>query len=147
MLYVIFVLLFLFIAAFIFVLIRVQANRRAKRHQELLAVISQLKPQVQAAFAEVSLYYNFGHYITESERLMLVGKYEKLDMALKRASSSRQANAAQPQPERSSAPVGVAWKWPHCVVTKKPWIAPGLPFVRVSSIPRTFQNVVSKIAF
>lgn len=26
-----------------------------------------------------------------------------------RASSSRQANAAQPQPERSSAPVGVPW--------------------------------------
>lgn len=65
----------------------------------------------------------------------------------KSASSSRQANATQPQPERSSAPVGAPWKWPHCVVTKKPWIAPGLPFVRVSSIPRTFQNVVSKKHF
>ncbi len=83
MLYVIIVLLFLLIAVVILALIRVRANRRAKRHQELLAVISQLKPQVQAAFAEVSLYYNFGHYITESERLMLVGKYEKLDMELK----------------------------------------------------------------
>lgn len=81
--YVILVLLFLLLAVLLFVLVRVRADRSAKRHQEILAFIDQLIPEVQSAFAEISSYYNFGHYITESERLMLLDKYEMLDMELK----------------------------------------------------------------
>lgn len=77
MLYVLIILLF--VAIILWVMVPVRSKQKEKRHEERLATIARLKPIVEAAFDEIGTYYCFGHYITETERLMLFEKYESLD--------------------------------------------------------------------
>lgn len=77
--YVITVLLFFII---LWVVLRVGFYLKAKKHRERLEAITRLKPAVETAFSEISSYYNYNHYITESERMMLVKKFEELDLSL-----------------------------------------------------------------
>ncbi len=53
---------------------RVKEQHR-KMRQEMLA---RLGPLVETAFEEIGSLYNYGHYITESERLALLNKYSPL---------------------------------------------------------------------
>lgn len=55
-----------------------------------MAKIERLRPEVKAAFAEIGLYYNYNHYITDSERLMLAQKYEALDQEVKSILNTRE---------------------------------------------------------
>ena len=55
------------------------SKHKAKKRKERLEAIARIKPDVYIAFSEIGSYYNYGHYITESERLMLVEKYKALD--------------------------------------------------------------------
>ena len=48
-------------------------------HQGRLNTLSTLEPIVKEAFDEIGEYYNYGHYITESERVWLDEKYCALD--------------------------------------------------------------------
>ena len=58
---------------------------RAKR----AALISLLSPEVEKAFADISSYYNFEHYITESERVALASKYSDLFQQIDRILGSK----------------------------------------------------------
>lgn len=49
-----------------------------RRHRVRLEAIRELEPEVGPAMAEISRYFNFGHYITESERIFLVNKYQEM---------------------------------------------------------------------
>lgn len=63
----------------IFGVIFLTKRKRTKRQlEESLATISRLKPKVEAAFSEISSFYSFRHYITESERFDLLKKYNGL---------------------------------------------------------------------
>lgn len=64
-------------------MIPVKSKQKAKKHQERLDAIARIKPDLEDAFAEISKYYSFSHYITETERLMLAEKYDALDIEVK----------------------------------------------------------------
>ena len=81
MLYVLFILLL--VAIILWGAISVRSLRKEKKRQERLEAIARLKLDVEAAFSEIKSYYSFNHYITESERLALLKKYEELDNNLK----------------------------------------------------------------
>ena len=53
-------------------------TRKAARHQERLDIIEHRIPEVEPAFKEISSFFNYGHYITESERLSLDEKFSGL---------------------------------------------------------------------
>ncbi len=59
------------------------SKHKERKRQERLEAIALLKPKVEAAFMEISAYYSFIHYITDSERLMLAEKYDSLDLKIK----------------------------------------------------------------
>lgn len=81
---VLYVIIILLITAIIlWVMISVRSQQKAKKRQERLDLIPRLKPDLEAAFAEIGSYYCFSHYVTESERLMLAEKYDALDLEVK----------------------------------------------------------------
>lgn len=77
MLYVLIILLT--VAIILWVMVLFGSKHKAQKRQERLATIARIKPDVDLAFSEIGSYYNFGHFITESERLMLANKYKALD--------------------------------------------------------------------
>ena len=77
-----FIILLIF-AIILWVMIPVRSKQKAKKHQERLESIARIKPDIEAAFAEIGKYYSYSHYITESERLMLAEKYDALDREVK----------------------------------------------------------------
>ncbi len=81
------ILLVLFILG---VIITTWSKRRAKKHQERLESIGRLRPDIEAAFAEIGKYYNFSHFITETERLMLAEKFDVLDREVKSLLNSKE---------------------------------------------------------
>lgn len=77
---VLYVLVILLVVAIILsMMILVRSRQKAQKRQERLETIERLKTDVEAAFAEIGSYYSFGHYITDSERLMLAEKYDALN--------------------------------------------------------------------
>ena len=87
MLYVLIILLF--VAIILWVMIPVRSKQKTKTKQERLEAIARVKPDIEAAFAEIGSYYTFSHYITETERLMLTEKYDALDMEVKSLLNSK----------------------------------------------------------
>lgn len=65
-------------AVILWLIICIRSKQKAKKHQERLEAIARIKPDIESAFAEISKYYTFSHYITECERLMLADKYDAL---------------------------------------------------------------------
>ena len=82
-------LLLILVAAILWVVIHSRIKRE-KQHQERLAFIASLKPQVEAAFRRISSYYSFSHYITESERIALVDEFAELEMSVKSILNSKE---------------------------------------------------------
>ena len=75
-----YLLLTILVAAIIlWLMLSVRRRVREKKRQERLAILNRLKPEVEKAFSEISSFYNFSHYITESERLNLLEDYRDLD--------------------------------------------------------------------
>ena len=70
---------FLVAAIILWLMLSVRRRVREKKRQERLAILNRLKPEVEKAFSEISSFYNFNHYITESERLNLLEDYRDLD--------------------------------------------------------------------
>ncbi len=58
-------------------------QKKEENNKKLLDLVEKLKPEVEAAFSDISSFYNFGHYITESERLLLADKYADLEMSVR----------------------------------------------------------------
>jgi len=77
MLYILIILLA--VAIILWVIVLLGSKHKAQKRQERLATIARIKPDIDVAFAEIGSYYNYGHYITESERLMLLEKHKALD--------------------------------------------------------------------
>lgn len=88
MLYVLIILLLIAVA--LWVMIPVNTKRKEKRHQERLEAIARIKPSIEIAFVEFGKYYNYSHYITETERLMLAEKYDSLDREVKTLLNSKE---------------------------------------------------------
>ena len=88
MLYVLIILLF--VAIILSVMIPVRSKQKAKKHQERQESIARVKPDINAAFAEIGSYYTFSHYITETERLILAEKYDALDREVKSLLNSKE---------------------------------------------------------
>lgn len=72
-------LIILVAAIFFWLMFSVRKRVREKKHQERLAILNRLKPEVEKAFSEISSFYGFNHYITESERLNLLEDFRNLD--------------------------------------------------------------------
>ena len=77
MLYVINILLLLAIVLW------VMRARHLKKLQKEKELIDRLKPEVEAAFSDISYFYSYNHYITESERHSLESQYESLAMTVR----------------------------------------------------------------
>lgn len=74
-----YVLIILFLAAVILsVMIPVRKKQRESKHKAIVEAIAALSPDVEAALNEICSYYNYNHYITESERVALDEKYVTL---------------------------------------------------------------------
>lgn len=72
------------VAIILWVMIPLRNKQIAIKHQERIAVIEQLAPDVEAAFSEICSFYAYSHYITESERLSLIEEHlDLLDKVLK----------------------------------------------------------------
>lgn len=84
------VLILLLIAIILSVMISVRSKQTAKKRQERLDTIARIKSDVDAAFAEIGKYYNYGHYTTESERLILAVKYDALDREVRSILGSKE---------------------------------------------------------
>jgi DNA helicase-4 len=63
---------------------------KRKRYQERLDIIEREIPNVGPAFKEISSFYNYSHYITESERLCLDDKYAGLLSEVKKVINSEE---------------------------------------------------------
>ena len=73
----------LIIAIILWMYLILGSRQKARHRQERLDAIIRLTQIVEAAFEEISVYYSYNHYITDSERLMLAGKYDALDIEVK----------------------------------------------------------------
>lgn len=85
-----YLLIILFVAAIIFGVMMSFRTQRTKKHKYRLETIVRLKPTVEIAFDEISSYFNYGHYITETERLMLADKYDALDREVESVLGSKE---------------------------------------------------------
>lgn len=57
---------------------RVRRRLLEKKHREILKDLELLAQDVEVALNDISTYYNYNHYITESERLSIVEKYSNI---------------------------------------------------------------------
>ena len=86
-----YVLIILLLASIvIWVVLTVRYRKRAEERQKRLDSITKLRPDVEAALIEISSYYHYSHYITETERLMLANKYDVLDHDVKSLLGSKE---------------------------------------------------------
>ena len=76
MLYVLIILLT--VSFILWMLIPYRRNVSVKKKKARLDTIANLAPIVKDAFIDISAYYSYSHFITESERIVLVKKYAYL---------------------------------------------------------------------
>ena len=82
-----FIILTLAIAILVPVIVEIGNKTRDARRDEL---VQEIDPEIAPALEKVSAYYNYSHYITESERTALSNKYEVLGKNLKKVCGTRQ---------------------------------------------------------
>ena len=73
-----YVLIILLVTASILLAVYAIRTSKHKKHQERLEIIERRIPDVAPAFEEISSFYSYSHYITESERIRLDEKYADL---------------------------------------------------------------------
>ena len=73
----------LLVAILLWVGIIIWRRKQKEEHKKLIDLAERTRPEVEAAFSEISSYYKFGHYITESERQMLADKFANLVKAVR----------------------------------------------------------------
>ena len=65
------------LAAVAYLAIRIGLWIREKRKQKRLEAINTLFPEVEAAFNDIAGSFNYGHYLTESERKEINARYSE----------------------------------------------------------------------
>ena len=78
------ILIFALLAVVIFITIKIVLYVREKRREKRLLAINTQFPDVQAAFDDISKYFSFNHYLTESERKEIEAKYSELEKEVKK---------------------------------------------------------------
>lgn len=74
-----YLILILLLISITFGVIKFASSRHSKKKLEnRQEIIERFRPDIEAAFSEISSFFNYSHYITESERIALVNKYEAL---------------------------------------------------------------------
>ena len=73
-----YVLIILLVTSSILLAVYAIRTSKQKKHEERLEIIEQRIPDVAPAFKEISSFYSYSHYITESERIHLEEKYAGL---------------------------------------------------------------------
>lgn len=81
------IILSLAVAILVPVIVVVGSRRRDARRE---ALVQEIEPEIAPALEELSAYYNYSHYITESERAALSYKYEVLGKRLMTVFGTRQ---------------------------------------------------------
>ena len=94
-----FILIFLLVTASIVLVAYIFRASIRRRHQERLDIIEQDIPNVVPAFKEISSFYSYSHYITESERLHLDEKYVDLQAEVRKVIGSTELET---HPERDT---------------------------------------------
>ena len=85
-----YVLIILLVTASVLLAVYSVRSTRQKKHQERVEIIEREIPDVGPAFKDISSFYSYGHYITESERLALNSKYSDLLTSVKKVISSKE---------------------------------------------------------
>ena len=78
------------VAIILWLMLYVRPRVKEKKRQQRLELFNRLKPEVEKAFAEIKSFYNFNHYITETERLSLLEDYHDLDSEIRPTLNSRE---------------------------------------------------------
>ncbi len=58
-------------------------KRKEENHRQIIDLVKRIRPDVEAAFSDISSFYNYSHYITESERKLLAYKYTDLEIVVR----------------------------------------------------------------
>lgn len=85
-----YVLIILLVTASLLLAVYAVRTSKQKRKQERLDIIDREIPNIGQAFKEISSYYSYNHYITESERLHLDDKYTDLLSEVKKVIGSEE---------------------------------------------------------
>ena len=85
-----YVLIILLVTASVLLAVYSVRSSRQKKHQERVEIIEREIPDVGPAFKDISSFYSYGHYITESERQALDSKYSDLLTSVKKVISSKE---------------------------------------------------------
>ena len=71
------------IVIFLWVALPFWRRKTEENHKQLLERVERIRPEVEAAFSDISSLYNYSHYITESERVSLANKYSDLKIVVR----------------------------------------------------------------
>ena len=85
-----YVLIILLVTASILLAVYAVRTSKKKRHEERLDILEREVPNVGPAFKDISSFYSYSHYITESERLSLDEKYSGLLSEVKKVIGSEE---------------------------------------------------------
>lgn len=64
-------------------------RKKEENYKRLLDLVEKTRPEVEAAFSDIISFYNYSHYITESERVSLVDKCYGLERTVRTIQCSR----------------------------------------------------------
>ena len=62
----------------LWIVVPISKRRREEDHRKRIEAITSILPDIEPALEDISAYYNYSHYITESERLSLYEKFAEL---------------------------------------------------------------------
>ena len=85
-----YVLIILLVTASILLAVYAVRTSKKKRHEERLDILERDVPNVGPAFKDISSFYSYSHYSTESERLSLDEKYSGLLSEVKKVIGSEE---------------------------------------------------------
>ncbi|MBQ2482088.1 MAG: hypothetical protein II511_00020, partial [Bacteroidales bacterium] len=66
-----------------------------KRKRERRLILLEIERVIDDAFEEISSYFKFSHYITESERIYLEGKYSELYRKIRKVLESKELEKSE----------------------------------------------------
>lgn len=74
----------------IYIVIKIGLWIKEKHRQQRLEFINTQLPDIQAAFDEITKYFNYNHYLTESERKDIDNKYSDLEKQVRKVIGSKE---------------------------------------------------------
>ena len=74
----------------IYIAIKIGLWIKEKHRQQRLEFINKQLPDIQAAFDEITKYFNYNHYLTESEREQIESRYSDLEKQVRKVIGSKE---------------------------------------------------------